>query len=83
MTTHTTPAAGLSQCALILARLELTPGEWVAMPELARLSGSYVIHSRIADLRQRGHRIEHLNHHHARKTHSFYCLLLVTPHSTP
>jgi hypothetical protein len=74
MTTHPLPAAGLSQCDLILARLVNTPGEWVPMPALARISGAYAIHSRIADLRRRGHRIDHQNRRAGRKIHSFYRL---------
>jgi hypothetical protein len=54
-TTHTAPAAGLSQCDLILARLRETPGEWVSEPELLQVSGSHAVHARIGDLRKRGH----------------------------
>jgi hypothetical protein len=52
---------GKSQCELILARLALTPGQWVPMPELAEHSGAYAVHSRISDLRKNGHNIEHKN----------------------
>lgn len=58
---HPNDSTGTSQCTRVLDRLTLTPGEWVAMPALVRASGSYVIHSRIADLRHRGHRIDHRN----------------------
>lgn len=48
-----------SQNALILARLNSTPGEWVSMPELVQVSGSFNIHSRIDELRHKGgHAIE-------------------------
>ncbi len=47
-----------SQCDLILAELERNAGNWVAMPVLVELSGSYVVHSRISDLRKRGYSIE-------------------------
>jgi len=42
-----------SQCDLIKTELERNAGKWVAMPRLVELSGSYVIHSRISDLRKR------------------------------
>ncbi len=60
-TDHPIAATGTSQCDRVLDRLQLTPGEWVAMPALVRASGSYVVHSRIAGLRARGHRIDHRN----------------------
>lgn len=65
---------GASQCALILQRLRETPAQWVPMPDLASVSGSYVVHSRVADLRKRGHTIEHRNERHGSKVHSFYML---------
>jgi hypothetical protein len=60
-TTHPSLSAGLSQCDRILAELQRCAGEWVAMPRLARLSGAYAVHSRVADLRKRGHPILHEN----------------------
>ena len=42
-----------SQCAKILARLRQRPGEMVPMPELAAVSGSYNVHSRIDELRSK------------------------------
>ncbi len=43
----------------ILTRLRETPGEWVPMPELARVSGSLNVHTRIDGLRhKRGLTIE-------------------------
>ena len=48
-----------SQCELILRRLRATPGEWISMPELCQISGSYNIHTRIDQLRHgRGVAIE-------------------------
>lgn len=44
---------GGSQCDRILAVLAGRAGKWVAMPRLVKASGSYVIHSRIADLNRR------------------------------
>lgn len=40
-----------TQSQAILDRLQATPGEWVPMPELVALSGSYNIHTRIDELR--------------------------------
>jgi hypothetical protein len=42
----------------ILGELVVQKGQWVAMPDLARIAGGYAVHSRIADLRKRGHRID-------------------------
>lgn len=47
-------ASGQSQNALVLERLKATPGEWVSMRELERVSGSRRMNSRIAELRKRG-----------------------------
>ena len=47
-----------SQATKILQRLTATGGIYVAMPELAQFSGAYAVHSRIAELRKRGHVIE-------------------------
>lgn len=80
LTAHPNAAAGLSQCDLILAvLLAAKPGEWLAMPHLAHVgagsaSGFCMVHSRIADLRRRGHTIEQRSERHAGKTHSFYRL---------
>ena len=74
ITTHPAASAGTSQCDRILERIKQTPGEWVPMPVLVKVSGSYVIHSRIADLRARGHRIDHRNKIIHRQCHSEYRL---------
>jgi len=53
--------SGRSQCECILSVLQRSIGildGWVAMPRLARESGAYAVHSRISELRKRGHRIE-------------------------
>lgn len=73
-TTHPSPTAGLTQCAAILQALQARDGEWVPMPLLVRLSGGYAVHSRIADLRRRGHRIDHTNRRQGRQVHSYYRL---------
>ena len=78
MTTHPSITEGLSQCDLIMLALTARAGEWVAMPYLARIAGGYAVHSRIADLRRRGHRIDHRNLRSGRKTHSFYRLASAT-----
>ncbi|MDP3851990.1 MAG: hypothetical protein Q8Q59_15920 [Luteolibacter sp.] len=41
-----------TQCDLILQALTEANGEWVPMPRLAELSGSYNIHSRVNELRK-------------------------------
>lgn len=73
---HPSPVAGASQCECILAELLLKQGEWVSLPRLHACSGSMAVHSRINDLRQRGHRIEHKNERVKRMIHSFYRLIL-------
>jgi hypothetical protein len=57
MTDHPIREAGETQCAIILARLQAARGAWVPMVELAAEAGCYAVHSRIADLRRRGHNI--------------------------
>lgn len=48
-----------SQCGKILRVLIDAKGEWVSMPALVLVSGSYNIHSRIDELRHRfGYKIE-------------------------
>jgi hypothetical protein len=73
-TEHAATGAGLSQCDRILAELESKRGHWVPMPDLARIAGCFAVHSRIADLRKRGHRIESMQDRHGRKVWSFYRL---------
>lgn len=73
MTTQTEyGTAGDSQCAVILRVLSTTPGRWVPMPELAQAAGCYAVHSRVADLRKRGHVIEHRNEWAGRVCRSSY-----------
>jgi hypothetical protein len=70
------------QADLVLARLQESPGEWVSMPELARISGSMNIHSRIDQLRhQGGHHIENFMQRRpgSRRNDSFYRLILPQP----
>jgi hypothetical protein len=74
MSTHPHPQAGPSQCALILAELLRAGGEWVGLPRLMAVSGSAAVHSRIADLRKRGHDIAHRNEQHGRAVHSYYAI---------
>ncbi len=73
ITTHPTED-GSSQCDRILNRLQVMPAAWVSMPELARVSGSFNVHSRIADLRKRGIRIEQKSEQIQKKVFSFYRL---------
>lgn len=78
MTSHASPAAGQSQCDLILAELRRKEGAWVSLPELAAASGSMAVHSRIADLRTRGLHIEQHNQRKGRMIHSSYRLTATT-----
>ena len=73
-TEHAATGAGLSQCARILAELESKRGQWVPMPDLARIAGGYAVHSRIAELRKRGHRIEAMQERRGGKVWSYYRL---------
>ena len=75
MTTHTSRSTGLSQCDRILEHLKYCTGQWVSMPSLAAVSGAYAVHSRIADLRKRGHIIEQRCEQDGRGKHSFYRLI--------
>jgi len=47
-----------SQCERILGVLQTHHGQWVSMPLLYQKSGAMAVHSRIAELRRRGHCIE-------------------------
>jgi hypothetical protein len=44
------------------------------MPDLARIAGGYAVHSRIAELRKRGRRIESMQERCGRKVWSYYRL---------
>lgn len=79
MSDHPSIAAGSSQCAIVLDLLQQAAGEWVSLTTLHVHSGSMAVHSRINDLRQRGHVIEHHNKRVKRMTHSFYRLPAPTP----
>ena len=76
ITNHPSMPSGMSQCACILAELSEHPGDWVSLPRLHAVSGSMAVHSRINDLRQRGHRIEHRHERLKRMIHSFYRILI-------
>lgn len=69
-------ASGCSQCDAILARLRERAGAWVQMPELCRVSGAYAVHSRISDLRARGHEIEQRSKRAGRTVQSAYRLVV-------
>ena len=74
ITNHTSESSGISQCDAILSELQRSNGEWVAMPHLASISGSYNVHSRVSDLRKAGHNVEQRNERKGRMHHSFYRL---------
>lgn len=69
------------QADLVLARLRETPGEWVPMPELGRVSDSMNVHSRIDELRHGGHHIENRLQRRpgSRRKDSFYRLVIPQP----
>ena len=71
---HAATGSGQSQCMAILGELVVQRGQWVPMPDLARIAGGYAVHSRIADLRKRGHRIESKQERRpgSRKVWSYY-----------
>lgn len=72
MTTHPSIAAGQSQCEIILHLLISAAGQEVSLSTLHRHTGSLAVHSRIHDLRTRGHTIHHRSERHGRKIHSYY-----------
>lgn len=72
-------SAGRSQNDLLEDALKSRAGEWIAMPELARIGsgtehGFCMVHSRVADLRKRGLVIEQRSERVGGKVHSFYRL---------
>ena len=77
--THPSLTAGTSQCDRILAALQAAPGEWVSLITLTQVSGSYAVHSRIADLRKRGHLIENDAPLVDGQCHSSYRLIITNP----
>ena len=64
-----------SQADIILGELEAHRGQWVSMDSLWQLSRAHAVHSRIADLRKRGHFIDNRREKQADgMQHSFYRL---------
>lgn len=73
--THPVHATGQTQCHLILCRLREAPGRWYPMPELAECSGSYVIATRVSNLRKLGHMIDCKVEREEGKARSFYRII--------
>jgi hypothetical protein len=79
-TTYEQSGSGVSQAdrifdALLRASTECAVADgWVTLPQLVAISGGYAVHSRIADLRKRGHDIEQMSVRRTGKVHSFYRL---------
>ena len=73
---HAATGLGITQCDRIILELTVRKNQWVAMPDLARISGGYAVHSRIAELRKRGHRIDWMQERKpgTRKVWSYYRL---------
>jgi hypothetical protein len=67
--------AGLSQCDRILKRLRAKKGKWVSAYQLHQLTNSLAVHSRISDLRHRGHQIENETEQVRGRQHSKYRLI--------
>lgn len=63
-----------TQNEIILDHLQCRAGQWVPMPELGRIAESAAVHSRINDLRQKGHFIDNRKERKGRKVTSFYRL---------
>jgi hypothetical protein len=70
--TYTAQESGKSQNQLVLEMLVIAGGEWVSLPDLMRHSGSANIHSRVADLRKRGHNVQWKRTQVGRRIHSWY-----------
>ncbi len=68
-------AQGASQCDVILRELEAHRGQWVSALQLHIRSGSLAVHSRIADLRARGHTILQHSGRAGRQVRSSYQLV--------
>ena len=66
----------MSQNNLIYEELRRNANRYVSMPDLVRVSGSYNIHSRISDLREKGSIIENKVEKVDGKNHSYYKLVL-------
>jgi hypothetical protein len=78
MTQRDYGTAGASQCSIILRMLRRRR-TWAPMPTLAKASGAYAVHSRVAELRERGHAIEQRSERKGRVVRSSYRLMEVTP----
>lgn len=72
MTQREHAGLGDTQCSRILARLKRARGGWVPMPKLVAASGGYAVHSRVAELRNRGHVIDNRTEVRGRFKRSFY-----------
>ena len=73
---------GRSQCDRIARYLAKYEGRWIAMPKLARVGAGSpqrfcMVHSRIADLRKQGLRIEQESRRILGRVASFYRLVPV------
>jgi hypothetical protein len=73
-TPHPSPTKADTQCGRILAKLMETPGEPVGLWDLYQVSGSMAVHSRISELRERGHHIVCTTTQQGKKVLSSYTL---------
>lgn len=75
----TSPNSAKSQEGKILAYLKRYEGQWVTLPTLVDISGSYAIATRISGLRKQGHDIINKVQRVDGQSHSFYCLQKAMP----
>lgn len=71
----TTTGVAKGQNAAILAALQARPGEWVPMTTLGEVAGCWAVHSRCADLRKLGYRVENRRERRDGQVHSWYRLV--------
>lgn len=70
------PNTSPTQTKAILSRLEMSPGEWVAMTELGKFAGCWAVHSRIAEIRTKhGRKVDNRTERVNGKCHSYYRLI--------
>ena len=65
----------MSKQTKILQELKSKPNQWISMPYLVSVSGTYKVGTRISDLRKLGYTIENKKDIIDGETHSFYKLI--------
>jgi biotin operon repressor len=64
-----------NKAELLLATLRQRPGEFVDLPYLAAVVGTFDVRTRVARLREQGYDIENKISNEGRTRHSFYRLI--------